>query len=75
MGQRAFIYSGFNLVAVFISSMVGWLPTWLWLAYALQFAEVVWGTFFPAVGVKPTRIGIRQLIVSTLFTLVFILTW
>jgi len=27
------------------------------------------------VGQKPTRIGIRQLIVSTLFTLVFIITW
>jgi hypothetical protein len=75
MGQRAILYSGFNLAAVLTSSLVGWLPTWLWLAYALQFAETVWGTFSPAVGVKPTRIGIRQLIISTLFTIIFILTW
>jgi hypothetical protein len=27
------------------------------------------------VGVKPTRIGIRQLIVSTLFTVLFIIVW
>jgi len=75
MGQRALLYSGFNLAAVLTASLAGWLPTWLWLGYALQFAETVWGTHFPAVGVKPTRIGIRQLIVSTLFTVIFILTW
>jgi hypothetical protein len=27
------------------------------------------------VGVKPTAIGIRQLIVSTLFTILFIFNW
>ncbi len=75
MGRRALLYSGFNLTFVVIASVFGWLPDWLWLAYALQFGEVIWGTLFPAVGVKPTRIGIRQLIVSTLFTLIFIITW
>jgi hypothetical protein len=29
----------------------------------------------PAIGWKPTRIGVRQLIVSVLFTLLFILAW
>lgn len=51
------------------------VPIWLPLAYAIQVFETLWGIFNPAVKVKPTWIGIRQLIVSTLFTLVFILTW
>jgi hypothetical protein len=33
------------------------------------------GTLRPAVGYKPTAIGIRQLVVSTLFTILFIITW
>ena len=51
------------------------VPAWLPLAYAIQLTETIWGTFNPAIKVKPTLIGIRQLIVSTLFTLAFILTW
>jgi hypothetical protein len=47
----------------------------LFLAFLLQWAEAVWGTFQPAIGIKPTRIGLRQLTVSSLFTLLFILTW
>jgi hypothetical protein len=51
------------------------VPALLPLAFAVQPLEVVWGAAHPAVGVKPKVIGIRQLVVSTLFTLVFILTW
>jgi len=51
------------------------VPPWLPLAFGVQFAETVWGTFRPAVKAKPTHIGVRQLIVSTLFTIVFIATW
>ena len=75
MGRRSLIYSGFNLAAVLIASTAEWISQWVWLAYALQFAETIWGLLNPAVGEKPTRIGIRQLVISTLFTLVFILTW
>lgn len=75
MGTRALLYSGFNLAAVLTAGLFGLLPAWLWLAYLLQFAEVVWGTLNPAVGVRPTAIGLRQLAVSTLFTILFILLW
>jgi len=51
------------------------IPLWLPLAFGVQFAEAVWGTFHPAVKAKPTHIGIRQLTVSTLFTIVFIAAW
>jgi hypothetical protein len=38
-------------------------------------AETVWGAANPAVKAKPTAIGVRQLVISSLFTLAFILAW
>lgn len=75
MARRALLYSGVNLVFSVALGLAGIVSAFLWLAYAVQFAECIYGTFKPAVGVKPTHIGIRQLIVSTLFTILFILTW
>lgn len=74
-GRRALMYTTFNLVAVLILSLISVLPPLLPLAYVVQWAESIYGTLRPAVGVKPTRIGIRQLLVSIIYTLVFILTW
>ena len=75
MARRALLYTTFNLLAVIPLSFTGHLPRLLPLPYALQWAETVWGTLYPAVGVRPTVIGVRQLIVSSLFTLFFILAW
>lgn len=75
MGSRALAYTTFNLAAVSLFSLAGLLPPLLPLAYGLQWAETIYGTLVPAVGVKPTRIGIRQLVVSSLFTILFILAW
>lgn len=75
MARRALLYTTFDFIAVCMLSIAGILPRFLWLPYALQWAETLWGTTHPAIGYKPTAIGIRQLIVSTLFTILFILTW
>ena len=75
MGWRAMLYTSFNFLAALALSIAGSLPALIPLPYALQLGETVWGTLNPAVGMKPTRIGVRQLIVSTLFTLLFILAW
>lgn len=75
MGRRALLYTTFNLLAVSLASILGYLPTILPLPYLLQWAESVWGTLNPAVGVKPTVIGVRQLVISSLFTILFIITW
>ena len=75
MARRALLYTTFNLLAVIAFSLAGYLPRLLPLPYGLQWAETVWGTLRPAVGVRPTLIGVRQLIVSTIFTVLFILTW
>ena len=75
MARRALIYTGFNLVAVVAFSLTGYLPPFLFIPYALQWGETLYGSLKPAIRFKPTRIGVRQLIVSTLFTILFIVTW
>jgi hypothetical protein len=75
MGRRALIYTTFNLAWVIFLSIFQVLPILLPLPYLLQWGETLWGTLRPAVGIKPTTIGLRQLLVSSLFTVLFIITW
>jgi len=75
MGRRAIIYTSFNLLFVIALGLANIVSLILFLPYALQFGETVWGTLNPAIGVRPTAIGVRQLIISSLFTLLFIITW
>ena len=75
MAWRALLYTYFNLLLSAGLGLSGVVSVGLVLPYALQAAETTWGTFNPAIKVKPTVIGVRQLIVSSLFTLLFILTW
>ena len=75
MGRRALLYTSFNLLFVAGLCLGSIAPPLLFIPYTLQWAETLWGTLNPAVAVKPTRIGVRQLIVSSLFTVLFIITW
>ena len=75
MGARAFTYTTFNLVLAFALGLGSVLPRLLFLPYLLQWLETLWGIFYPAIRWKPTRIGIRQLVVSTLWTILFIIAW
>jgi hypothetical protein len=75
-GWRAYLYTSFNLMIVIILGMgVEFLSKLLFIPYLIQWLETLWGVDYPALGWKPTRIGIRQLIVSTLWTILFILFW
>lgn len=75
-GRRSLLYNGFNVLAVLAFSLgMGLLPAWIFLPYLVQFLEVLWGIEHPAMGWMPTRIGFRQLAVSSLWTLLFILFW
>lgn len=74
-GSRALAYTSFNLTLVVVLALAKILSPWLFAAYLVQWLEAFWGTFRPAIGVKPTSIGFRQLAVSVLFTLLFVLTW
>lgn len=74
-GKRAWLYAAFNLALTAILGMLGILPNTIFIPFVLQFGETSWGVIHPALGWKPTRIGIRQLVVSSLFTVLFILAW
>ena len=74
-GSRAYAYTSFNLLSTLALSLLGLLPRFIFIPYLLQWMETVWGIDHPALGWKPTRIGIRQLIVSTLWTILFIVFW
>jgi hypothetical protein len=74
-GLRAFLYTSFNLLLVLGLGLAAILPRLLFVPYLVQWSETLWGIFNPAVRWKPVRIGTRQLIVSILWTILFILTW
>ena len=74
-GPRAFLYTSFNLA---VSLFLGWakiVPQLIFMPFLIQWLETLWGTAHPAIGWKPTRIGIRQLVVSSSWTVLFILFW
>ncbi|MCS6908513.1 MAG: YwiC-like family protein [Anaerolineales bacterium] len=72
---RALLYATFGLLLAVILGIAGIIPPFIWTAYALQWCECIYGSLRPAVKARPAQIGIRQLVVSTLFTLLFILLW
>lgn len=74
-GFRAFAYTTLNLAASLALGLASVLPRFIFVPYLVQWSETVWGISHPAIGWKPTRIGIRQLIVSMLWTILFISTW
>lgn len=75
MARRALLYTTFNFLLTLVLGLIKILPGWISLPFAVQWAETIWGTLVPAVGYKPARIGVRQLIVSIIFTVLFILAW
>jgi YwiC-like protein len=75
MARRPLMYTGLALAAAVVACLMGLLPPLAALAFAFQPAETLYGAARPAVGYKPTAIGVRQLVVSTLFTAVFIAGW
>lgn len=75
MGKRALQYTSFNLMLSLALGWSAWLPRWIFVPFLVQWIETLWGIAHPATGWKPTTIGVRQLIVSTIFTVLFIITW
>jgi hypothetical protein len=70
------IFAGgkFNATAL----ILGWMqiiPQLVFLSFLAQWLETVWGITHPAIGWKPTRIGVRQLVVSIIWTILFIVCW
>lgn len=72
---RPIAYTTLSLAVVAAAGGLGVLPHWIFLAFIVQWIESLWGALKPAVGVRPTSIGLRQLIVSVIFTVVFLISW
>ncbi|MBI2332403.1 MAG: hypothetical protein HYU84_09645, partial [Chloroflexi bacterium] len=75
MGSRALMYTSFNVILSAGLGRSALIPTFIFIPFLAQWLETVWGITHPAVGWKPTRIGVRQLIVSILWTVLFIVLW
>lgn len=75
MSRESFLFNTALFGGVLILAFAGWVPTFLPLAFLIQPLEVIWGTYHPAISVAPKKIGIRQLIINSIFTIVFIITW
>lgn len=75
MSRESFVFNTALFGGVLLLAFTGWVPIFLPLAFLIQPLEVIWGTYHPAISVAPKKIGIRQLIISSLFTIVFIITW
>jgi hypothetical protein len=73
MGRRALLYTSFNLIASLILGWAKLIPQFIFVPFLVQWLETLWGTTHPCIGWKPVRIGIRQLAVSSLWTILFIL--
>lgn len=67
MGARTLAYYGFNLGLSIILVVMDWTPTVVSLAYGFIMLEALEGIARPAIGRKPTAIGLRQLAVSSVF--------
>lgn len=72
MGKRAFLYTSFNLGASLILGWANLIPPFIFIPFLVQWLETIWGITHPAAGWKPVRIGVRQLIVSMLWMILFI---
>ena len=75
MARGAIGFTSFNVLFTLALSIAGLLPRLLFVPYVVQWAETSWDAFYPAVRIKPVLIGVRQLIVSILWTVLFIVFW
>ncbi len=75
MGQRSLLYNGFNLLMSLILAFAGWVPPLVSVAFGITFLDALEGILRPAVGTRPRRIGVRQLLISSAFVGVMVLAY
>lgn len=74
-GRLGFRLGTFNLLGVCVLILLDVVAPWLFVAYLIQYADVLYGTLEPAYRVSPKRIGLHMLAVLLLFTIAFGLAW
>ncbi len=71
----ALTFHGSNLVAVGMLALAGWAPGLAPAAFLWSLLGALAATQWPPVGVKPSRVGIRQLVSSILFVAIMVLAY
>ncbi len=75
-GRQVFLYTSFNLfVSILFGPVNKVLPPLIFIPFLIQWLESLWCIDHPAIGAKPLQIGMRQFIVSSLWTILFIILW
>lgn len=67
---RAIAYAAFNLVGSSLLAVFALVPVLVPVAFGCMLVDVLEGAAHPPVGVKPARLGVRQLLASTVFVVV-----
>lgn len=75
MGIRSLLYTSFNMVLAAGLGISALVPLFIFIPFLVQWLETLWGITHPSVGWKPIQIGMRQLCVSVLWTVLFIVFW
>ena len=75
IGRRALMYTSFNLLVSILLGIFSIIPAFLFFAYLSQWLETLWWMFNPDIKAKPVAIGVRQMIVSTLYIVLFLIFW
>lgn len=75
MGIRSLLYTSFNMVLAAGLGISALVPLFIFIPFLVQWLETLWGITHPSVGWKPIQIGMRQLFVSVLWTVLFIVFW
>jgi len=77
LGKRwplAVVASSLNLAAMAALGPASGISTWIFIAYLPQWLESLWFARHPTDD-PPVTVGVRQLVISTLYTVLFISLW
>lgn len=67
MGARSLAYHLFNLLGSAALVFIDWIPALVPVAYGLMLIDALEAVARPAIGARPTTIGLRQLAASSIF--------
>lgn len=74
-GARVLLCSNFDLGLVLILAALTWIPPLAAVAFAFAVLHFIYGVSFPAIGVRPVRIGIEQSSATAVFYLLLALAF
>jgi len=74
-GRAALACAGGGALASLGLGLIGVISPWVSVPFLLLLAEALRCTLRPALGIRPRRIGMRQLLVSSVFTVLLAWAW